>query len=482
MAAQLQGAARFTMASTLLLVAWIVLTFDGLYSAVGIWWENEIFNHCLLILPAVCYLIYLKRYKLANRELTTDASALVLILPALLVYAVGALGNVHLLMHVAAFSLLPLLIWFSIGFKSALQIFFPLCFILFAVPVGEELVPYLQEITADGSVALLQLSGIPLYRSGLYIEIPQGRFLVAEACSGVSFFIASLVIGSLYAYLNFVSRTKRIGFFIIALILPVVANIFRVFGIIVIAYLTDMEYAAGADHLIYGWFFFAFVLICLLMIGEFMRDKDAEWEAPAPEEPVFHFRTSIPLTLVTVGLLLGTAGWLYKLDNTSYPVALSGQHSQSTDSACTQPYTWQAQLRNPSVESYQRSAENGACVTHYRASFDEITGELISGRHRLYSDVRWTLLSSGTLSVTLAGEQRNLPLQTLVAADGTQLYLTYFYTLGDRILTNGVKVKFSQIWRKLLGDSPVGVMHIYVSDDPDVMQPAIRGSKRNDNN
>ena len=90
---------------------------------------------------------------------------------------------------------------------------------------------------------------------------------MAEACSGVSFFIASFVIGSLYAYLNLVSAKRRLAFVAISLIFPILANIVRVYGIILIAYWTDMEHAAGADHLIYGWFFFArvryFLYLCL---------------------------------------------------------------------------------------------------------------------------------------------------------------------------------------------------------------------------
>ena len=39
---------------------------------------------------------------------------------------------------------------------------------MFAVPIGEELVPYLQEIAADLSLPILRLIGIPIFRDGLY--------------------------------------------------------------------------------------------------------------------------------------------------------------------------------------------------------------------------------------------------------------------------------------------------------------------------
>jgi len=169
-------------------------------------------------------------------------------------------------MHLALFSLLPTLIWFAIGNKAAWHIVFPLFFMMFSIPIGEELIPFLQEVTADLSVYFLGLTGVPLFRSGLYIEIPEGRFLVAEACSGISFFIASIVIGNLYAHMNLHSPVRRILFVGLAILYPILANAIRVYGIILTGHLTDMQHAVGADHLIYGWFFFAMVIIILVLI------------------------------------------------------------------------------------------------------------------------------------------------------------------------------------------------------------------------
>ncbi|MEI8648950.1 exosortase [Paraglaciecola sp. Hal342] len=159
---------------------------------------------------------------------------------------------------------------------------FPLFFIVFCIPVGEELIPTLQAITADMSVMMLQWVNVPIYRSGLYIEIPEGRFLVAEACSGISFFIASIVIGSLYAYMNMQSRIRRVSFVCISILFPIIANAIRVFGIILTGHLTNMEHAVGADHLIYGWVFFSLVIVCLIGLGELIREKSSELKPETP--------------------------------------------------------------------------------------------------------------------------------------------------------------------------------------------------------
>ncbi|MEP4299097.1 MAG: exosortase A, partial [Paraglaciecola sp.] len=211
-----------------ILACWVFVFWQGLTTAIDIWLISEIFNHCLFVLPGTAYLIYLKKDQLDLNQLKPNYFVLPLCLGSLLLYAIGLAGDVQLFMHVATFTFLPLVLWAYLGNQLALQILFPLTFILFCIPVGEELIPTLQEITADLSMVMLNWTGIPIYRSGLYIEIPQGRFLVAEACSGISFFIASIVIGSLYSYLNLRSNTRRIGFMLISIVFPVIANAIRV--------------------------------------------------------------------------------------------------------------------------------------------------------------------------------------------------------------------------------------------------------------
>ena len=55
--------------------------------------------------------------------------------------------------------------------------------------------------------------------------------------------------------------------------MPIIANGFRAYGIILIGYWSDGKLAAGIDHLIYGWVFFSIVMIVLLMIGNSFADR-----------------------------------------------------------------------------------------------------------------------------------------------------------------------------------------------------------------
>ncbi len=465
---QIPSASQFTILgyySFLLFAFWVVFCWQGITTAVGVWWGNEIFNHCFFIVPGALYLMYLKRAEMLSRPIRTSYAALLLIVPAMLLYVIGLAGDIRLFMHAATFSLLPALIWFLLGTAAARVVLFPLFFMLFSVPLGEQLIPYLQEIAADGAVALLHASGVPLFRSGLYIEIPQGRFLVAEACSGVSFFIASFVIGSLYAYLNLVS-TKRRGIFVaISLIFPVLANIVRVYGIIYIAYLTDMEYAAGADHLIYGWFFFAFVIICLLGIGELMREKQLQYNVTTAKADA-QVDIAKRKMAVVLALFSGVYLWAFNISNS---MTLPGTFEQpvfsefSEQRKCDSAAQWSPELLSPTALYRQGVTFEGNCSTVIvEAWYDGVDNELVSALNRPYSPNKWSriswlevLVETNTHNVVFKGENITSP-------TGVSRYVTSWYFIDGRIFESGVKAKLYQVYLALMG-RPISGSYIFVS-------------------
>ena len=444
-----------------LLVVWAVFCWQGIVTAIQIWYGNEIFNHGFFILPGAFYLIYLKRKTLLVQPIKTTPLALIVVIPALLLYVTGIAGHVQLFLHVATFTLLPALIWLMLGTTAARTIMFPLVFMLFSVPVGEQLIPYLQEIAADGSVALLRLTGVPLFRSGLYIEIPQGRFLVAEACSGVSFFIASFVIGSLYAYLNLVSSKRRIVFVLISLIFPILANIVRVYGIILIAYWTDMEHAAGADHLIYGWFFFAFVIICLLGIGELIREAGFE-KVPLILNPskCYVGKTTFGVTLF---LFIVSGIWLWNIANTSTskrevpPVFLS-----NLDGTNCNDLTWQPVVIN--ADSERVAFLNECSIKLYTAWFSEEDNELVSDLHRLFDPESFSL--SGTTQIEVKGHA--FTVNEVVSVKGEKLSIVRWYEFEGSVMPDNVSAKLTQLTSALIGEPSGGRLWILTTNGTDV--------------
>ena len=159
--------------------------FQAIYSAANVWYISEIFTHCFFVIPGSIYLTWRLKPKILQTPPKSNYWVLLPIAGVLFVGIIGFAGDIRIFTHFSAFATLPLMVWFLLGTQIAFRLWFPLLFVMFAIPVGEELIPHLQELAADLALPILHLTGIPVFRDGLYIEIPNGTFVVAEACSGL---------------------------------------------------------------------------------------------------------------------------------------------------------------------------------------------------------------------------------------------------------------------------------------------------------
>ncbi|MBE1287777.1 MAG: exosortase [Alteromonadaceae bacterium] len=455
----LKASQRMFFSLCLVLLGWAFFSIAGISSAVGIWSVSEIFQHCFLVIPGAMYLIWQERSALQQLPIRPAWQALPVVCGQLALYVVGVAGDIQLFMHVAAFSLLPTLIWLVIGNRAAYQIMFPLLFMLFAIPIGEELVPWLQAITADIAVYLLQLTGVPLFRTGLYIEVPGGTFLVAEACSGISFFIASVVIGNLYAYMNLVSWPRRVGFVMLSIVYPIVANAVRVYGIILTGYLSDMEHAVGADHLVYGWVFFAMVIVSLIFLGELFRCGDSGYKDIDKAHAIPYSTSNTPRYWVVflVLILLGAAQWWqaqvqnrieapWSYSNTPVTDVMSvGNNAQWSVSLPSTP--WAPQFHHAAAEQLSTHQYLDQVYQSYQVSFDGKHGELVNFQNKLYLQDRWTLVERN--QVTLSDSSVVLA-EHISSPRGEQQVIYYAYWFDGQWYSSKTKVKLMQTFAALL--------------------------------
>jgi len=247
------------------------------------WRGNETFAHGFLILPISLWLIWGRREALARLRPQPSAWPLLPMAALGFIWLLGDLAEVQAVRQYAFVLMIPLTAWAILGARVTRAIAFPLAFLAFAVPFGEFLLPPLMSFTADFTVTALQLTGIPVYREGLYFTVPTGTWSVVEACSGLRYLIASLTLGCLYAYLSYRSWKYRFAFVSLSLAVPLLANGLRAYLIVLIGHFSNMRLAVGVDHLIYGWLFFGLVMLLLFWAGSFWRE-DLQPGAPLARE------------------------------------------------------------------------------------------------------------------------------------------------------------------------------------------------------
>lgn len=256
-------------------VAGLLLLYrDTALAMVEIWWRSATFQHAFLVAPLSLWLAWRLRGRLATLTPRPQPTLLAVLALAAAVWLVGDLAAANVVTQAMLVLMLVASVPAMLGLRVAWELAFPLAFLFFMVPAGDFLLPTLMDATADFTVSALQLTGVPVYREGRQFIIPTGSWSVVEACSGVRYLIASVMVGTLFAYLNYRSAARRWAFVAVSVVVPVVANWLRAYIIVMLGHLSNNRIAAGVDHLIYGWIFFGVVIVAMFFIG-------ARWAQPA---------------------------------------------------------------------------------------------------------------------------------------------------------------------------------------------------------
>ncbi len=471
-----------------LLSAWAVLFIayrDTVVSLADIWSGSETYAHGYVVPLISLWLVWRVRHQVLALPPAPAASAWGLMAGAALLWLAGDMVSVNVVTHLAFITLLILTVPAVLGWKVARPLMFPLLFLYFAAPVGDFMLPWLMERTADFTVMALRLSGIPVYREGLQFVIPSGNWSVVEACSGIRYLIASLMVGCLFAYLSYRSMRKRWLFMLVALLVPLLANWMRAYLIVLIGHLSGNELATGVDHLIYGWFFFGVVILAMLFIGARWADPMASSALAVAEQSSrsdVQGLASVWWSLaVTVLLLLAPhlAWWGLKESVQTSPPVIEPLTAAGTWQLLSEPaYAWEPALRNPAAR-WRAGFANGSGhavdlnISYFRQQNRD--SKLVSSSNVVVTskDTRWSMVDEGRHTVELADHPLNVATATLrdgsvgLTASSKRLRVWRFYWVGSTFTASDVRAKLQGAMQLLRGqgdDAAIVALAIRLDD------------------
>ena len=435
--------AGLTVGVLLLLVAVFWPTF---YSMAEVWERSETFAHGYLIFPISAWLVWRLRDELARLQPQPDLRGLIVLALAGVGWLLADAGSVNVAAQFAFITLLIAAVWTLLGWQVFRALLFPLMFLFFAVPVGEFLIQPLMGVTADFTVAMLQFTGIPVYREGTFFSIPSGDWSVVEGCSGLRYLIASITLGVLYAYLTFRSWQRRVLFTLAAMVVPVFANSGRAYMIVMIAHLSDMKLALGVDHYIYGWVFFGIVMLLLFWIGSFWRQDEEPQSVQSGTGPLAATRTAggRPLWLAGGAVLLIAGLWpayAYWLSERPLPemaalqVEPDGGWQPATSVTSWVPHWVGAdrQLR----QSYTQAGNTVLLELNYYVAQRQ-DAELINSQNFMIrqKDPLWSNIGETRTTVTIAGQSRQVRQARLRGSNGQRLLVWQWNLINQQPVVN----------------------------------------------
>ncbi len=417
-------------------------------SMVAIWWRSETFTHGFLIAPIVIWLIWEKRQVLARLVPRPQYMALIPLLLFGFLWLFGQVMDAAVVQQIALIGILLSGLWVILGTSIVWAIAFPLAFLFLAVPVGEGLIPVLMEFTADFTVGLLKLTGIPVYREGLFFTLPSGNWSVVEGCSGVRYLIASVTLGCLFAYLSYQSLLKRGLFIAASFIVPVIANGLRAYMIVMIGHLSSMKLATGVDHLIYGWVFFGLVMFVLFAVGSIWRDHQtsADSASPAAQGEAASLLTKVnPYPCALVVLLLSCA-WpvtAYLIENQQTLAAITPLETPRGSEDWVQQdgesWQWRPVVKGVDGEFHQFYQRDGITVSIYIGQYltQNQNKELINSQNVfvVQKSPDWRVVARSKVALNLAGDTIEVD-QAHIKGSGSNLLTLRWYRLGNKYTAN----------------------------------------------
>jgi exosortase A len=452
----------------------VALYWQAAAGAVQVWYDSPSYNHGFLILPIALYLVWERRELFRNTMPAPSLSALLLMLPAAAAWLL--FDRMALLegQQLALFLSLQVILLSLLGFRAYRLLALPCLYLIFLIPTGQFLVSYLQDFTAAFIVRGLELNGIPVYSDGIFLSIPNGSFEVAEACAGLRFLTATLAFGVLFADFAYDRMYKKIIFFALCIVTPILANGLRAYGIVIIAYLSNNELATGVDHILYGWIFFSIVTLALTGVGLIFRDSGRRTVRPvvvASGGPVGPQAIAVVAVLALILLATPRAYSAYIesraafLTGTELSLPAVSAPWRSTGAASKD---WKPELFGLDRSAAGTFRADGPGVDLFIGYYNRQTQtrKLGSTSNHLVDPANWTSASWSSTTITIGGETIRARLTRIVWLGRKRLVLSWYW-VDDRFESRMPIAKLLQAKAELVDGKPAAAAIAIATDSPD---------------
>jgi exosortase len=148
---------------------------------------------------------------------------------------------------------------------------FPVGFLVMMAPLPrpavEAVTVQLQSFAAGFAAMSMRAIGIPVFHTGVTIELPTMTLQVAEVCNGLRFLLALLVLTAVFAQTTLATWRRKVALVAAAVPIAIVANALRVAAIGVGVHYIGPEAASGTIHNWIGKGVWAVTLLPLVALG-----------------------------------------------------------------------------------------------------------------------------------------------------------------------------------------------------------------------
>jgi exosortase len=258
----------------------IIAYFSTLELLVQKWAASDEYTHAFFTVPIIIYMLWQKRRFLEGSSGRSVKPSLALLILSLLLYIL----SLGLQIPTISFMTMVMTIFSGLiylaGFRAVTKMATPLLLLLLIIPIPNQLYSMvtlpLQLQASQVSEVVIRLFGIPLFRDGNILHLPEKTFQVVEACSGLRSMITLLTLSLIIGY--FLLRKKLSKSLLIAASMPVAffVNIIRVVTMVLAFHFFQLDVTTGTAHTVMGVVIFVIALLMLFTLQRILEFWETE--------------------------------------------------------------------------------------------------------------------------------------------------------------------------------------------------------------
>jgi exosortase B len=472
-------------------------------------WREDAYAHGPIVVGVFAWLLWRRREVLLDASLApAPIAGGALLFLGLLLYLLGRTQGIALFEVSSHLPVIAGAVLMLRGAGALRRLAFPFVFLLFLVPlpgfVLDVVTTPLKSLVSASVEWLLALLAYPVERSGVVLRVGDHEMLVADACSGLNSLYSLFALGLLYTHLTKpgtdpgrtrdgpgtgLGRTALLrGALLIMAIVPiaVAANILRVLALVLVTYHFGEEAAQGALHDFAGMMVFiaAFALLIAFdgLLRRILPAAPVDRTAPAATHPAAE-RTPAdspaPARRAPI-LALAIAAMLAMGATAAAAPALKPQPAAGADFDLEQAIParfgdWQIDPNmvplapTPDVQAnLDRLYRQVLSRTYVNSSGEQMMLTIAHGgdqsdalkAHRqeaCYAAQGFEIRALAHGSLSTAG--RTIPVTRMLAVRGERVEpVTYWFTMGDRVVLGRLERLQVQLRHGLSGRIPDGLL------------------------
>ncbi len=260
-----------TIAGALFVIAY----FPAFQILVEKWSNSEEYSHAFLMIPIIVYMVWKKKEILQQGQKQYTFIGLIVVVFAMVLYYFALLTQVHTIISLSMLLTVVGACVYLYGSKAVIILITPLLLFLLLIPVPDSLYIKLtfplQLKVSQMSEVIVGMFGIPIFRQGNVMTIPNKSFEVVEACSGLRSMITLANLSIVIGYFMLERKTSKCILFLSSIPIAVFVNVVRVSMMILLYHFFKLDLVEGLLHIVSGVAVFVLALISLLAFNKILE-------------------------------------------------------------------------------------------------------------------------------------------------------------------------------------------------------------------